>query len=157
MNEKKETVQRVIGFDSHPDTFTAAILAGTTPATAIEEKVFNKIPLSRLKSWAQKSTTKADLFVLEASGNSFQVVRTLAAIERKALVLESCQMGKLKEAHANNDRISAVRIAKAYLAGTAKTVWVPDQQNPGTARLVSRLSESQPGAPLKSTTVLNPT
>src|SRR3954470_16068630 len=35
-------------------------------------------------------------------------------------------MGKLKEAHANNDKISAVRIAKAYLAGTAKTVWVPD-------------------------------
>jgi transposase len=126
MNAHKEPVPRVIGFDSHPDSFTAAVLAGTTPATAIEEKVFNKIPLSRLKSWAQKSTTPADLFVLEASGNSFQVVRTLAAIERKALVLESCQMGKLKEAHANNDRISAVRIAKAYLAGTAKTVWVPD-------------------------------
>jgi transposase len=32
----------------------------------------------------------------------------------------------LKEAHANNDKISAVRIGKAYLAGTAKTVWVPD-------------------------------
>jgi transposase len=64
--------------------------------------------------------------VLEASGNSFQVVRTLAACERKALVLESCQMGKLKETHANNDKISAVRIGKAYLAGTAKIVWVPD-------------------------------
>lgn len=35
-------------------------------------------------------------------------------------------MGRLKEAHANNDKISAVRIGKAYLAGTAKTVWVPD-------------------------------
>ena len=35
-------------------------------------------------------------------------------------------MGKLKEAHANNDKISAVRIGKAYLAGTAKVVWVPD-------------------------------
>jgi transposase len=35
-------------------------------------------------------------------------------------------MGKLKEAHANNDKISAVRIGKAYLAGTAKEVWVPD-------------------------------
>ena len=64
--------------------------------------------------------------MLEASGNSFQVVRTLAAVERKALVLESCHLGKLKEAHANNDKISAVRIGKAYLAGTAKTVWVPD-------------------------------
>jgi transposase len=82
--------------------------------------------MSQLQSWAKKHTTPQDLFVLEASGNSFQVVRTLAAIERKALVLESCQMGKLKEAHANNDKISAVRIGKAYLAGTAKTVWVPD-------------------------------
>jgi hypothetical protein len=61
------------------------------------------------------------VFVLEASGNSFQVVRALAALPRLALVLESCQMGKLKEAHASNDKISAVRIGKAYLAGTAKT------------------------------------
>src|SRR5439155_25196300 len=67
-----------------------------------------------------------DLFVLEASGNSFQVVRTLVACERKAKVLESCHLGKLKEAHANNDKISALRIAKAFLAGTAKEVWVPD-------------------------------
>jgi transposase len=50
----------------------------------------------------------------------------LAAIDRQAKVLESCQMGKLKEAHANNDKLSAVRIGKAYLAGTAKEVWVPD-------------------------------
>ena len=42
------------------------------------------------------------------------------------MVLESCHLGKLKEAHANNDKISAVRIGKAYLAGTAKEVWVPD-------------------------------
>jgi len=82
--------------------------------------------MARLQQWATKQTTPQDLIVLEASGNSFQVVRTLAAVGRQALVLESCQMGKLKEAHANNDKISAVRIGKAYLAGTAKTVWVPD-------------------------------
>jgi len=64
--------------------------------------------------------------VLEASGNSFHVVRALAKVNRKALVLESGHLGKLKEAHANNDKISAVRIGKAYLAGTARTVWVPD-------------------------------
>ncbi len=119
-------VERVIGLDSHPDTFTAAIVRGPTPAAAIVEQTFNQVPLARLSRWAQKHTGPGDLFVLEASGNSFQVVRTLAAIDRKALVLESCQMGKLKEAHANNDKISAVRIGKAYLAGTAKTVWVPD-------------------------------
>jgi transposase len=126
MDKNANLIPRVIGFDSHPDTFTAALLRGPTPAAAVTEKVFNQIPLAQLPAWAKKHTATEDLFVLEASGNSFQVVRTLAAVDRKALVLESCHIGKLKEAHANNDKISAVRIAKAYLAGTAKTVWVPD-------------------------------
>jgi len=126
MNEELKPVERVIGFDAHPDSFTAAILHGPTPAAAVVEKTFNKVPMAQLPNWAKKHTTAGDLIVLEASGNSFQVVRTLAAIGRKAKVLESCQMGKLKEAHANNDKLSAVRIGKAYLAGTAKEVWVPD-------------------------------
>ena len=126
MNEELEHVERVIGLDSHPDSFTAAILRGPTPAAAVVEKTFHKVPMAQLQSWAKKHTTAQDLIVLEASGNSFQVVRSLAALARPAKVLESCQMGKLKEAHANNDKISAVRIGKAYLAGTAKEVWVPD-------------------------------
>src|ERR1035441_5903849 len=126
MNEELKPVERVIGFDAHPDSLTAAILHGPTPAAAVVEKTFNKVPMAQLPSWAQKHTTTRDLIVLEASGNRFQVVRTLAAIDRQAKVLESCQLGKLKEAHANNDKISAVRIGKAYLAGTAKEVWVPD-------------------------------
>jgi transposase len=120
-NANANLAGRVIGFDAHPDTFTAALLQGPTPAAAVLEKTFKQVPMAQLTHWAKKHTTPQDLFVLEASGNSFQVVRTLAAIERKALVLESCQMGKLKEAHANNDKISAVRIGKDYLAGTAKT------------------------------------
>src|ERR1044071_8358939 len=127
MNSNQKIVEpRVIGFDSHPDTFTAAIIRGPSPAAAVVEKMFDKVPMAQLPSWAKKHTTAQDLIVLEASGNSFQVVRTLAAIDRKALVLESCHLGKLKEGHANNDKISAVRIGKAYLAGTAKEVWVPD-------------------------------
>jgi transposase len=119
---------RVIGLDAHPDSFTAAILCGPTPASAVVEKVFNQVPMDRLRSWALKHTTTEDLVLLEASGNSFQIVRSLAAIGRQARVLESRHLGQLKEAHANNDKISAVRIGKAYLAGTAKVVWVPDAQ-----------------------------
>lgn len=126
MDKNATSNPRVIGLDSHPDTFTAALLRGQTPADAVTEKIFNKVPMTQLTSWAKKYATVEDLFVLEASGNSFQVVRMLATVERRALVLESCQMGKLKEAHANNDKISAERIGKAYLAGTAKIVWVPD-------------------------------
>lgn len=119
-------VERVIGFDAHPDSFTAAFVQGPTPASALVQKTFHDIPMGRLESWAQKHTTPSDIILLEASGNSFHIARTLAGMDRKVLVLESCQMGKLKEAHANNDKISAARIAKAYLAGTAKEVWVPD-------------------------------
>jgi transposase len=131
MNENENPVQRVIGFDSHPDTFTAAMIQGATPAAAIVQKIFNRVPMAQLQRWAQKHTNPEDLIVLEASGNSFHVVRVLAAIGRRAQVLESCQMGKLKEAHANNDKISAVRIGKAWLAGTAKVVWVPDDKTQG--------------------------
>ncbi len=126
MNDESRPVERVIGLDSHPDSFTAAVLCGTTPANAMVDKLFNKVPIVRLRSWAEKNTTQGDLIVLEASGNSFQVARVLAACARKAKVLESCQLGKLKDAHANNDKISAVRIGKAFLAGTAREVWVPD-------------------------------
>src|SRR5579859_5386632 len=126
MKTNDHAAERVIGFDSHPDSFTAAILRGPTPAAAVVEKLFNKLPISRLVDWAKKNTTAEDLFVLEASGNSFQVVRELARAGRPAKVLESWHLGKLKEAHANNDKLSAVRIGKAYLAGTAREVWVPD-------------------------------
>lgn len=128
MNDKSNPVERVIGLDSHPDSFTAALLRGTTPANAVVEKVFNKLCLSRLPDWAKKNTSEKDLVVLEASGNSFQVARVLIGCGRQAKVLESCQLGKLKEAHANNDKISALRIGKAYLAGTAKEVWLPDSK-----------------------------
>src|ERR1041385_3761285 len=126
MNQDSQPVERVIGFDAHPDSFTAALVRGPTPAAAIVEKIFNKVPLSGLPSWAKKHATDKDLFVLEASGNSFHIARSLVASGLRTKVLESGQMGKLKEAHANNDKISAVRIAKAYLAGTAKEVWIPD-------------------------------
>ena len=128
MKNNSNPVGRVIGFDSHPDSFTAAVLRGQTPAQAIIEKTFHKVPMAQLSRWAKKHTKSEDLLVLEASGNSFQVVRSLRAVGRRALVLESCQLGKLKDAHANNDKLSAVRIGKAYLAGTAKEVWLPDEK-----------------------------
>ena len=57
MNDKSKPVERVIGLDTHPDTFTAAIVRGPTPAAAIVEKTFNKVPIAQLLSWAQKYTT----------------------------------------------------------------------------------------------------
>jgi hypothetical protein len=151
MNTKSTGTGRVVGLDCHPDSFTAALITGATPATALVEKTFNKVPLSQLPSWARKHTTPEDLVVLEASGNSFAVVRTLAALGRQARVLESCQMGRLKEAHANNDKISAVRIGKAYLAGTAKEVWVPDAKTQERRICSTRIARRSNVSPRRAT------
>jgi transposase len=129
MDEKPQPqFARVVALDVHPDSFTAALVRGPTPLAAIVEKLFNKVPMSQLAKWTEKHTTQGDLIVLEASGNSFHVARTLIGLGRQVKVLESTHLGKLKEAHANNDKISAVRIGKAYLAGTAKEVWIPDEK-----------------------------
>lgn len=128
MHQNSIPVERVVGLDVHPDSFTAAIVEGPNPRAAIVQNTYLKVPLVQLERWVQKHTTVSDTLVLEASGNSFHVARTLQRLGRNAQVLESCQVGKLKEAHANNDKISAVRIAKAFLAGTAKLVWVPDSK-----------------------------
>jgi len=126
VQQQSNPIPRVVGLDVHPDSFTATIIQGSTPMAAVVLQTFTKVPIAQLKSWATKHTLPSDILVLEASGNTFNAVRQLASIERKAIVLESVFIGKLKESHANNDRISATRIARAYLCGNAKTVWVPD-------------------------------
>ncbi len=113
-------------FGRAPRQFHGGRLGGQTPAAAIVEKMFDKVPMGQLAKSAQKHIHPDDEIVLEASGNSFQVVRELTQVGREAKVLKSAHVGKLEEGHANNDKLSAVRIGKAHLAGTAKEVWVPD-------------------------------
>jgi transposase len=82
--------------------------------------------MAQLARWAKKHTLPKTCLFWKLPATAFKSCAPWPPLERKALVLESCHLGKLKEAHANNDKISAVRIGKAYLAGTAKPVWVPD-------------------------------
>src|SRR5689334_11857479 len=51
---------RVIGLDAHPDSFTAAILRGPTPSSAIIEKTCDNVPMSQLESWARKNAAEED-------------------------------------------------------------------------------------------------
>ena len=49
MNTEVKNVERVIGFDCHPDSFTAAFLRGPTPAAAVVEKVFNQLSIAQIQ------------------------------------------------------------------------------------------------------------
>jgi transposase len=117
-----------VGLDCHPDTFTAAVFHGQTPHDARQLECRENLSLARLLAWAQERFTCADLFVLEAGGNSFAVCQELGKRGLRAVVLESAYVGRHAKPYADNDRMAAARIALVYLAGNAPAVWVPDAQ-----------------------------
>lgn len=117
---------RVIGLDCHPDTFTAAVFRGTTPHDARKESIRENLCLQGLLAWVAKEFTREDLFLMEAGSNSFEIYRRLLALGLRAVVLESCHVGKHAKTYADNDKVAAARIALVYLAGNAPCVWVPD-------------------------------
>lgn len=124
MNELKS--KRIIGLDLHPDVFTAAALTGPEAATARTEWVHDRQSTLSLEGWAKRWLRAEDVVVLEASGNSFEVAARLHACGCTAVVLESAQAGKIRDNFCNDDRHSAVKLARVYLSGLAKAVWQPE-------------------------------
>jgi transposase len=120
---------KIIGLDCHPDTFTAAVFEGQTPHDARKVGSRENLGLQVLLQWAAKEFGPQDLFVLEPGSNSFELCTRLHALGLRAVVLESCHVGKHAKTYADNDKMAAARIALVYLAGNAPCVWVPDEQS----------------------------
>jgi transposase len=117
--------KRIVGLDMHPDIFSAAALSGSADQ-ARAEWVDDRKATRELEAWAKKRLRKEDVVVLEASGNSFEVAGRLHALGFTAIVLESTQAGKVRAGLCQDDRHSAVKLARVYLSGLAKIVWQPD-------------------------------
>lgn len=117
--------KRIIGLDLHPDVFTAAALS-VEASQPNAEWVQDRLATAGLETWAKKQLRKEDTIVLEASGNSFEVATRLHGLGYTAVVLESAQAGKIRANFCNDDRHSAVKLAKVYRSGLAKEVWQPD-------------------------------
>jgi len=117
---------RIIGLDCHPDTFTAAVFQGTTPHDARQLECRADMSLQKLLDWAAKEFTRDDIFLMEAGSNSFEIHTRLLDLGLRAVVLESCHVGKHAKTYADNDKMAAARIARVYLAGNAPCVWTPD-------------------------------
>ena len=119
---------RVIGLDCHPDTFTAAVFKGQTPHDARKLASRCDISLEELLNWVAKEFTREDIFLMEAGSNSFEICRRLHSLGMRAVVLESCHVGKHAKTYADNDKLAAARIVLVFLAGNAPCVWIPDPQ-----------------------------
>lgn len=117
---------RIIGLDCHPDTFTAAVFRGSTPHDAVKLSSHPDMSLKKLLDWVAKEFTREDLFLMEAGSNSFEICRRLQSLGLRAVVMESCHVGKQAKTYADNDKMAAARIALVYLQGNAPCVWQPD-------------------------------
>ncbi len=117
---------RIIGLDCHPDTFTAAVFRGSTPHDAVKLSSHPDMSLNKLIDWIAKEFTRDDLFLMEAGSNSFEIHRRLLTLGLRAVVMESCHVGKQAKTYADNDKMAAARIALVYLQGNAPCVWIPD-------------------------------
>ena len=126
MIELHTKCNRIIGLDMHPDVFAAAAVQNTDAASAKTLWVHDRQRTAQLETWADKNLEPGDVLLLEASGNSFEVASRLHRLGFTALVLESAQAGKLRDNFCNDDRHSAVKLARVYLSGLAKLVWQPD-------------------------------
>ncbi len=119
--------KRIVGLDGHPDLFSAAALEGSASDGSIVW-VHDRQLLPDLEKWAKKHLREGDIVVLKASGNSFEIAGRLHAVGTTALVLESAQAGKIRENFCNDDKHSAMKLARVYATGLAKEVWQPTAQ-----------------------------
>jgi transposase len=119
---------RIIGLDIHPDIFSSCVMQGQTNADAVVLRRFKDQAIADLENWAGQHLSPGDLVLLEAGSNTFEAVRRLSTAGVSACVLESAQVGKIATAYLDNDIIAAERIARAYLTGISKVVWVPDEK-----------------------------
>lgn len=112
----------------HPDLFSAACLEGSDPASARTLWVHDRVPTAKLESWAGRHLSEGEILVLEASGNSFEVCSRLHALGHCAVVMESCQASKVRHGFCDDDKASAIKLARVYLTGLAKIVWRPGER-----------------------------
>lgn len=119
---------RIIGLDCHPDVHAAAVFRGVSVRDAVKLEARDNLSLESLLEWAGRGFTRKDLFLLEASANSFEIHGRLLALGLRAVVLESAHVARHAKSYADNDRMAAARIALVYLGGKAPCVWVPDER-----------------------------
>ena len=127
MTAAKKESNRIVALDMHPDLFSAACLQGSDPASAKILWTRDRLPTADLEKWAGENLKQGDTLVLEASGNSFEVAHRLHGLGYAALVLESCQASKIRHGFCDDDRQSAIKLARVHLTGLARIVWQPDE------------------------------
>ena len=117
-----------VGIDFHPDIFDAVELKqGKRAKDATVKRRFCEQSSGDVVSWAEANLDKEqNLLIIEETSNVFDAVYKLTKAGFSCVVVDSSQTEKVSETFIDNDQMAAERVARCYLTGFAKVVWVPD-------------------------------
>ena len=124
MTENLPMPQRFIGLDVHKHYLVAV---GVTPD---RQPVLGpqRVELSRLQAWINKTLTPQDAVVLEMTGNTYQLYDELLPHVHSVTVVHPPHVKLITSMPVMNDKIAAARLAELHAAGLLDGIWVPPQE-----------------------------
>lgn len=99
-----------------------------------------ELTAERLKAFAQ-GLSKADEVVLEATGNTAAIVRSLKPHVGRVVIANPLQVRAIAHARVKTDKIDAAVLAQLHASGFLPTVWMPDPETEALRRQVSRRTQ----------------
>lgn len=115
---------RYIGLDVHKYYLIAIAV------DAELNKVYGpqRVELSRLGEWIEKTITKQDSVVLEMTGNAWQIHDELVLHAQSVTVVHPPHVSLIVRAQVMNDKIAAMQLARLHAKGLLVGIWVPPQE-----------------------------
>jgi transposase len=93
-----------------------------------------------LEAFAKK-LTKADVVVVEATGNAASVASVIAPYLKKVVIANPKQVRIIVHAKIKTDAIDAGVLAQLYASGFLPEVWIPDEPTQALRRQVTRRNQ----------------
>jgi transposase len=127
---------RVIGMDVHRDFAQVVVLDGD------QLRHFGRVRLDKdsLTTFADRLMAD-DEVVLEATGNTFAIVRVLRHKVRRVAVANPLQVRLIAHAKIKTDKIDAAALAQLHASGFLPEIWVPDPETEALRRQFTRRSQ----------------
>jgi len=88
-----------------------------------------------------RTLTPEDEVVLEATGNSLAVARTLQPFVRRVIIANPLQVRAIAHAHVKTDKIDGAVLARIHACGFLPEVWIPDERTEALRRQVTRRTQ----------------
>jgi transposase len=127
---------RVIGLDVHR-TFAEVVLLEDGQCRSAGRV---ELTVDRLESFGQR-LLPTDEVVLEATGNTAAIVRSLKPHVAQVVIANPLQVRAIAHARVKTDKIDAAILAQLHASGFLPTVWMPDPDTEALRRQVARRTQ----------------